>query len=121
MNCPSCQGRLNCLDSRQTGAAKTPENQHRKRRYACPKCGLRFTSVEFLVPPGETGMVRCSQPDKFMRQVRRVTDLSNLLTEIVTLIHARVGADCGRARAAYHARSTTEDGTVPIRIVAGET
>jgi transcriptional regulator NrdR family protein len=42
MICPNCGIKLKCVESRARGVDGT------YRRYACPKCDRRFTSMEHL-------------------------------------------------------------------------
>lgn len=52
MKCPTDGARLSCIDTR---AAAGPDSLIR-RRYECPQCKERFTSVEEILPhtsPGE--------------------------------------------------------------------
>jgi transcriptional regulator NrdR family protein len=41
-----CGGRLGCIDSRNATAY---DSKCFRRRYRCKKCGVRYTTVEFLV------------------------------------------------------------------------
>ena len=47
MDCPNpdCSGpRLDVIESRYSG-----DRQHRRRRYECPTCGSRYTTMEAIV------------------------------------------------------------------------
>lgn len=43
MDCPQCQGKARCLDSRPS------EQQSTRRRYECPECKLRWFTIEYVV------------------------------------------------------------------------
>lgn len=45
MKCPKCDTRTRVIDSRPVGTTV-----HRRRR--CPKCKVRFATVEYLRDPG---------------------------------------------------------------------
>jgi transcriptional regulator NrdR family protein len=42
MTCPNCGKRLSCLETRST-------SMRTRRRYKCPECEMRYTSVEDLI------------------------------------------------------------------------
>lgn len=57
-NCPSCGTRARCIDSRPTGA-------HVRRRYHCPACNRRWTTLE-------------AYTEDFFQQPRRALVLASL-------------------------------------------
>ena len=47
---PDCDKvRLRCLESRYNKNQPIDRTAHRRRRYECPSCGDRFTSMEMII------------------------------------------------------------------------
>jgi hypothetical protein len=47
---PDCrQERLRCLESRYNKNQPIDRTAHRRRRYECPVCNFRFSSIEMII------------------------------------------------------------------------
>lgn len=64
MTCIFCNEKTNCVDSRE-------ENNIRRRRYACPNCGNRFSTEEVVISEEQTEKENTLDKDQLMAERRK--------------------------------------------------
>lgn len=71
--CRKCGTKVECVDSRAT------EN-HRRRRWKCPKCGDRFTTREVYAEDWDIAMRVKRIPEQATNLVRSLASVLNITT-----------------------------------------